>query len=101
MRIFKRLAPVLAAAVTLALSSCAGNKGILVKTPDLNVPFEAQIKIQAGELEMNGNLKRYGTGIWAMNAESPETLAGLELSYGDEGVKAKPVSYTHLTLPTI
>lgn len=90
MRIFKRLAAVFAAAaVTLALSSCAGNKGILVKTPDLNVPFEAQVKIQAGELEMSGNLKRYGTGIWAMNAESPETLAGLELSYGDEGVKAK------------
>ena len=86
-------------------SSCAGNKGILVKTPDLNVPFEAQIKIQAGELEMNGNLKRYGTGIWAMNAESPETLAGLELSYGDEGVKAKlgelTLSFSFLSVVTM
>ncbi len=38
---------------------------------------------------MSGNLKRYGTGIWAMSAESPETLAGLEIAYSDDGVKAK------------
>lgn len=72
----------------LAFSACGGNSGILVKTPDLNVPFEANVKLQAGELEVSGDLKRYGTGIWAMRAESPETLAGLEIAYGDDGVKA-------------
>ncbi len=78
------------AAVTVMLAACGGGGGgILVKTPDINVPFEADIKIQAGELEMNGSMRRYGTGIWEMRAEGPETLAGLELSYnGDEGVKA-------------
>lgn len=90
MHIFKRCALILAASASLAaLSSCAANKGILVKTPDLNVPFETDMKIQAGELEVSGSLKRYGTGIWAMTAETPETLAGLEITYGDEGVKAK------------
>lgn len=92
--IFKRAGTAAAIAVlsvsaALALSSCGANKGILVKTPDLNVPFEAEMKIQAGELEVSGDLKRYGTGIWAMSAESPETLAGLEISYSDDGVKAK------------
>ncbi|MCM1022868.1 MAG: hypothetical protein NC395_02270 [Prevotella sp.] len=72
----------------LALSSCGGNAGIRSKTPELNVPFETEVKIQAGELEISGDLKRYGTGIWAMRAEAPETLAGLEIVYGDEGVKA-------------
>lgn len=79
----------IAAWAVLAFSSCGANKGILVKTPDLNVPFEAEMKIQAGELEVSGDLKRYGTGIWAMSAKSPETLAGLEISYNDDGVKAK------------
>ena len=44
----------IAASAVLAFSSCGANKGILVKTPDLNVPFEAEMKIQAGELEVSG-----------------------------------------------
>lgn len=88
---FRRGAAFAAAAsltALLAFSACGGKSGILTKSPDLNIPFETDIKIQAGELEMNGSMKRYGTGIWAMRAESPETLAGLEIAYGDDGVKA-------------
>ncbi len=87
---FKQIAAAIFAAAVL--SGCGGlaGGGILVKAPQLNVPFETDIKIQAGELEMTGNMKRYGTGIWEMIAASPETLAGLEISYNaDEGVKAE------------
>lgn len=80
-------AVIISALSAFVFASCGG-KGILVKAPELNVPFEADVKIQAGELEIGGNMKRYGTGIWEMSADSPETLAGLELSYSDEGVAA-------------
>ncbi len=74
---------------TMLFSNCNSKVGILSKSPELNIPFESDVKIQAGELEVSGSIKRYGTGIWEMRADSPETLAGLELRYnGDEGVKA-------------
>ncbi len=73
----------------MLFSNCNSKVGILSKSPELNIPFESDVKIQAGELEVSGSIKRYGTGIWEMRADSPETLAGLELRYnGDEGVKA-------------
>ena len=75
--------------ITLVCTSCSKNSGgILAKTPNMNVPFESDMKIQAGELELSGHVKRYGTGLWEMTVDSPETLAGLSLSYNDEGVKA-------------
>lgn len=73
----------------LICTACSKNGGgILAKSPELNMPFESEMKIQAGELELTGNVKRYGTGLWEMNVTSPETLAGLSLSYNDDGVKA-------------
>lgn len=62
--------------------------GILTKTPEVNLPFKSEMKIQAGTLELNGEVKRYGTGIWELNVTSPETLAGLKLSSNDGSVKA-------------
>ena len=75
--------------ITLVCTACNKNGGgILIKTPNMNVPFESDVNIQAGELEFSGHVKRYGTGMWEMTVDSPETLAGLSLSYNDEGVKA-------------
>lgn len=63
--------------------------GILEKAPDINVPFESAVKMQAGELEFEGNIKRCATGIWNMDITSPETLEGLSISYDEAGgVKA-------------
>lgn len=63
--------------------------GLLEKAPDINVPFESAVKMQAGELEFEGNLKRYATGIWDMHINSPKTLEGLCISYDESsGVKA-------------
>ncbi len=66
----------------------AGNS-ILEKTPDIDVPFESEMKIQAGELEFEGNIKRFTAGVWEMDITAPETLSGLCISYDDSsGVKA-------------
>ena len=62
--------------------------GILSKNPDLSKPFQSAVKIQAGELEFDGTVKRYGMGIWEMTVDSPETLAGLSLTGNDSGVTA-------------
>ena len=63
--------------------------GILEKAPDINVPFESAVKMQAGELEFEGNVKRYAAGIWNMEVTSPKTLEGLCISYDEsDGVKA-------------
>lgn len=62
--------------------------GILARNPDLSKPFQSAVKIQAGELELKGTVKRYGMGIWEMTVDSPETLAGLSLTGNDSGVTA-------------
>lgn len=79
------------AALLMLLASCEkGGGGILTKSPNLNLPFESEISVQAGELEFKGNVKRYGTGIWSMCVTAPETIAGMNLNYNaDEGVTAE------------
>lgn len=78
--------------IVILLTVCTSCKsvdgGFLSKTPDMNVPYEAEIKVQSGELEFSGKIKRYGTEFWEMSVNSPETLAGLELAMNSEGVKA-------------
>ena len=70
-------------------TSCSkSGGGILSKNPDLSKPFQSAVKIQAGELELDGTVKRYGMGIWEMSVDSPETLAGLSLTGNDSGVTA-------------
>ena len=81
---------ILAAISIVLFTSCnKSGGGILERSPNVNVPFEAAVKMQAGELEFEGDLKRYAAGIWSMELTSPETLAGLNISYDDgSGVKA-------------
>ena len=77
--------------LVMSILLCTGCKdgGLLVKSPDMNVPFQSDVKVQAKELEFEGTVKRYGTGMWSMTVTSPETLEGLTLTYNDEGVTAE------------
>lgn len=75
--------------IMFVCTSCNGkNVGFLSKTPDMNVQYEAEIKVQSGELRFCGKVRRYGAEFWEMSVDSPETLAGLELTMNSEGVKA-------------
>lgn len=63
-------------------------KAAAPKAPDLNTPFSSSMKITLDDgTELCGEMSRFGTGIWEMKLTSPETVAGLTLSYSDEGVK--------------
>ncbi|MCH5193290.1 MAG: hypothetical protein J1F11_04960 [Oscillospiraceae bacterium] len=87
----KRRGLVITILLVMSILICTGCKdgGLLVKTPDMNVPFQSEVKVQAGELEFEGIVKRYGTGMWGMSITSPETLEGLNISYNDEVVTAE------------
>ncbi len=75
--------------LTVCTSCKVTDGGFLSKTPDMNTQYEAEMKIQSGELEFSGKVTRYGTELWAMSIDAPETLAGLELAMNSDGVKAK------------
>ena len=63
-------------------------KAAAPKAPNLNAPFSSSIKITLDDgTELCGEMSRFGTGIWEMKLTSPETVAGLTLSYSEEGVK--------------
>lgn len=85
----KFLVIILCVVTLFVCTSCnKSGGGILAKNPDLSRPFQSAVKIQAGELEFDSTVKRYGMGIWEMEVNSPETLAGLSLTGSDNGVTA-------------
>lgn len=69
-------------------TSCKSGGGFLSRTPDMNTQYEAEMKIQSGELEFSGRVRRYGTELWEMSVDAPETLAGLEITMNSENVRA-------------
>lgn len=78
--------------MVISVILCTGCKkagNILAKSPDINMPFESDVTVQAGEFQFKGSVRRYGTGIWNLSIAEPETLAGLNIAYNDEGVKAE------------
>ncbi len=91
--IFMRSGKIIPAALISAmlLSGCGGSGGgILEKAPDISVPFGSAVKIQAGELEFEGSVKRYAAGIWQMDITAPDTISGLCIRYDDgSGISAK------------
>ncbi len=75
--------------LVIVCTSCNGKSiSFLDSTPDLNCQYEAVMEIQSGELEFSGRVRRYGTELWEMSIDSPDTLSGLEISMNSEGVKA-------------
>ena len=60
---------------------------VTAKTPQLNTPFTCGFSITAyDDMELEGTMKRYGTGIWEMDVTSPETMSGLHIKRTTEGM---------------
>lgn len=86
----KLLSVLLIAAIALGLTACAAIKNVTkFNTPDLNVMFEADSVITTKDMEITAHMKRFGNGYWQINISKPDTLAGLEITYGDEAVTVK------------
>lgn len=97
-----RIKAIAAAAVSVMIFAGCNSAGgrILEKAPDINTPFGSSVKMQAGELEFEGTVKRHAAGIWDMNITSPETLEGLCIFYDEAtGVKAELDGLT-MDIPT-
>lgn len=86
----KNAAIILLAVIIISICTSCNNKSInfLTNTPDLNTQYKAEMKVQAQELEFTCTVRRYGTEFWEMNVSTPDTLAGLDVSMNNEGVKA-------------
>lgn len=86
----KSAAIILLTVIIISICTACNNKSInfLTNTPDLNTQYKAEMKVQAQELEFTCAVRRYGTEFWEMNVSAPDTIAGLDVSMNNEGVKA-------------
>ncbi len=74
-------------AVFMTACSVAGkNEG--TKPNGLSNAFQAAVSVTIGDLDATGTLKRFGDGMWEIEFDSPNTLSGVKLSFGENGVDA-------------
>ena len=83
----------IAFAVTLLTAACLAacsvtgkNEG--TKPNGLGSAFQAAVSVTIGDLDAAGTLKRFGDGMWEIEFDSPNTLSGVKLSFGENGVEA-------------
>lgn len=95
-RILKRIFTGIAAAVTLFTCGCVSpisQSGISPGGIDKLYTAVCDITVDSGDetsepLSYSGNMCRLGGGFWEMSLTSPETVAGLKISLGPEGIGA-------------
>lgn len=88
---FRKTAAIILLSVIIVLICTACNSknvNFLSKKPDLNTQYEAEMQVQAGELEFSCIVRRYGMEFWEMSVDAPETLAGLKIAASSENVRA-------------
>lgn len=74
-------------AVLMAACSVTG-KDETTRPNSLADSFQAAVSVTLGELEAEGTLKRFGSGMWDIEFSSPNTLSGIKLSFSDGNVDA-------------
>lgn len=82
----------------LFLTSC---KTIIPQKPKLDTSFSCDFELNAfpddrdAEMNIAGNMTRYGMGIWEMNITSPDTVKGIFIRYreGDATVSLGELSF--------
>ncbi|MBE6862034.1 MAG: hypothetical protein E7497_03920 [Ruminococcus sp.] len=77
---------ILTAAFMTACSVTGKNEG--TKPNGLGSTFQAAVSVTIGDLDASGTIKRFGDGMWEIEFDSPNTLSGVKLAFGEDGVEA-------------
>lgn len=86
---------VLTIAAALCLAACAvPTGGESSRKNGLGNAFSAAVSITLDRLEAEGEIKRYGEGVWEIEFSEPNTLSGVKLEFSEGNVIA---SYKGLT----
>ena len=77
-------------AAAVCLTACAVTKGggSISRKNCLGLPFSAQVSITIDRLEAEGQLVRYGEGVWEIEFSEPNTLSGVKLEFSEGNVMA-------------
>ena len=80
---------VLTAAAAVCLTACTlSGGGSVSRRNGLGMGFSAQAGITVDRLEAEGNVKRYGEGLWEIEFSAPNTLSGVKLEFSEGSVLA-------------
>lgn len=86
----KRLFAFAAAVITaLMLTACAvPTKNETTRKNELGKAFSASAHIIIGKLDAQGDIQRFGDGMWSIEFSSPNTLSGVKLSFSEGETEA-------------
>ena len=80
---------VLTIGMALCLAACAVTKGgSSSRRNGLGSAFSAAVSITIDRLEAQGEIKRYGEGVWEIEFSEPNTLSGVKLEFSEGNVLA-------------
>lgn len=80
---------VLTIAAALCLAACAvPTGGDSSRKNGLGCAFSAAVSITLDRLEAEGEIKRYGEGVWEIEFSEPNTLSGVKLEFSEGNVLA-------------
>ena len=86
----KRLAAFTTAIMSaVCLASCSvkgGERGTVAN--GLGGGYQSAVSVTIGDMSAEGTVKRFGEGMWEIEFESPNSLAGIKLSFTDGTAEA-------------
>jgi hypothetical protein len=77
---------IIAAACLFACSAAVKDNSS--KPNGLAESFQAAVSVTIDELDAEGTIKRFGSGMWEIDFDSPNTLSGVTLSFSDGNASA-------------
>lgn len=85
----KKIIPVfLTIIIAISLCACSGGGDKVKFKPNLGTPFTVNAAIDFDDTTSEAVIRRYGDANWDVEFSSPNTLAGVILSYRDDKVEA-------------